>query len=81
MRPIIDVIDRTPKICDPADPVALPQPLQGEFRFDHVAFSYPTRRDAPVFRDLSLTIPAGKRVAFVRAARGVPDAVRRSGAD
>ncbi|CAK7201701.1 Iron-sulfur clusters transporter atm1, mitochondrial [Sporothrix eucalyptigena] len=35
----------------------------GEIRFDNVTFGY--HKDRPILRDLSLTIPAGKKVAVV----------------
>ena len=40
-------------------------PFTREVTFDHVAFAYPSRKDVPVFEDLSLTIDAGKTVAIV----------------
>ncbi|KAL8447033.1 hypothetical protein Emed_004621 [Eimeria media] len=40
-------------------------PLNGDIVFESVTFSYPSRPDAIVFKNFSLTIPAGKSVAFV----------------
>ncbi|KAL8445713.1 hypothetical protein Emed_005395 [Eimeria media] len=40
-------------------------PLNGDIVFKSVTFSYPSRPDAVVFKNFSLTIPAGKSVAFV----------------
>jgi len=45
-----------------ADPNYL---LKGNVRFDHVAFSYPSRKDVPVLKDLSLTARNGEQVAIV----------------
>lgn len=39
--------------------------LKGNVRFDHVAFSYPSRKDVPVLKDLSLTARNGEQVAIV----------------
>lgn len=39
--------------------------LQGDIEFDHVTFSYPTRKDRPVLRDFNLVIPAGTCVALI----------------
>jgi ABC-type multidrug transport system fused ATPase/permease subunit len=39
--------------------------LKGNVRFDHVAFSYPSRKDVPVLKDLSLTANNGEQVAIV----------------
>ncbi|KAK5064275.1 Iron-sulfur clusters transporter atm1, mitochondrial [Exophiala bonariae] len=47
--------------------VAHPKPLAltrgGEIKFQNVSFGY--HRDRPILRDLSMTIPAGKKVAIV----------------
>jgi ABC-type multidrug transport system fused ATPase/permease subunit len=39
--------------------------LKGNVRFDHVAFSYPGRREVPVLKDLSLTASNGEQIAIV----------------
>ena len=39
--------------------------LKGNVRFDHVAFSYPGRKEVPVLRDLSLTADNGQQIAIV----------------
>ncbi|CAL1717356.1 unnamed protein product [Somion occarium] len=45
-------------------PGAKPVELKGgSIKFEHVNFGY--HEDRPIFRDLSFTIPAGKKVAFV----------------
>lgn len=44
-----------------AKPLALPH--GGEIRFENVSFGY--HRDRPIFRNVSFTIPAGKKVAIV----------------
>lgn len=44
-------------------PTARPLNLKGgEIKFDHVSFGYHPER--PIFKDLSFTIPAGKKVAI-----------------
>jgi ABC-type multidrug transport system fused ATPase/permease subunit len=42
-----------------------PKSIQGGIRFENVAFSYPTRKDSPIFTDLSFEIKPGQTVAFV----------------
>ena len=39
--------------------------LKGKVRFDHVAFSYPGRKDVPVLKDISLTADNGEQIAIV----------------
>ena len=39
--------------------------LRGQIRFKNVSFSYPTRPDFPVLKDLNFTIQAGEKVALV----------------
>lgn len=39
--------------------------VQGRIELKNVAFNYPSRPDVPIFRDFSLTIPAGSTVAIV----------------
>ena len=39
--------------------------LKGNVRFDHVAFSYPSRKDIMVLKDLSLTASNGEQIAIV----------------
>ena len=39
--------------------------LNGNVRFDHIAFSYPSRKDVPVLKDVSLTAKNGEQIAIV----------------
>jgi ABC-type multidrug transport system fused ATPase/permease subunit len=39
--------------------------LHGDIKFSHVTFSYPTRKDVTVLRDISFHIGKGERVALV----------------
>jgi ATP-binding cassette subfamily B protein len=39
--------------------------LRGEVAFQHVSFSYPSRKEVPVLRNVSLTAKPGERVALV----------------
>jgi ABC-type multidrug transport system fused ATPase/permease subunit len=39
--------------------------LKGNVRFEHVAFSYPSRKDVPVLKDLSLAAGNGEQIAIV----------------
>lgn len=44
----------------------LPQEqLKGQLQFCDVSFAYPTRKEAPIFQNLSLLVPAGTIMAVV----------------
>lgn len=38
--------------------------LKGHVRFDHIAFSYPGRKDVPVLKDISITANHGEQIAI-----------------
>lgn len=42
-----------------------PEQLKGQLQFHDVSFAYPTRKDAPIFHNLSLQVPAGTIMAVV----------------
>ncbi|KAJ7976917.1 ABC transporter family protein [Quillaja saponaria] len=66
MRSVFELLDRRTEI-EPDDPDAtlVPDRLRGEVEFKHVDFSYPTRPDMAIFRDLSLRARASKTLALV----------------
>ena len=65
MERIEELLATTPSIRSPENPAALPQPLRGEIRFEHVEFSYPSRPEAPTLHDFSLVVSPGETVALV----------------
>ncbi|CAK8571635.1 unnamed protein product [Lathyrus sativus] len=66
MRSVFDLLDRRTEIePDDLDAAHVPDSLRGEVELKHVDFSYPSRPDMPVFRDLSLRAKAGKTLALV----------------
>lgn len=42
-----------------------PEQLKGALEFHNVSFAYPTRKDMPIFQNLSLSVPAGSVMAVV----------------
>ncbi|XP_019152205.1 PREDICTED: ABC transporter B family member 1-like [Ipomoea nil] len=66
MRSVFDLLDRKTEIePDDTDATTVPDKLRGEVEFKHVDFSYPSRPDVPIFKDLSLRARAGKTLALV----------------
>jgi ATP-binding cassette, subfamily B, bacterial len=69
LEKISGVLDEAPAVAEPEHPVplpGLPDAARGgrSVRFESVRFGY---RDAPVLRELDLTIPAGQTAALVGA--------------
>ncbi|KAK9061412.1 hypothetical protein SSX86_018593 [Deinandra increscens subsp. villosa] len=66
MKSVFDLLDRKTEIePDEVDSIPVPDRLRGEVELKHVDFSYPTRPDILVFRDLCLRARAGKTLALV----------------
>jgi len=59
---IFGILDREPKIVDPAQPAAIPD-RPSEVVFDHVSFFY--NKDAQVLHDVSFRVAPGEKVAIV----------------
>lgn len=64
---VFSVLDRSTRI-DPDDPDSEPvETIRGEIELRHVDFSYPSRPDVIIFKDLSLRIRSGQSQALVGA--------------
>lgn len=62
---IFELLAVKPEIAAPAVPQLMPQPVQGNIRFDGVTFTYPSRPEQPALSNLNLTVNAGERLAIV----------------
>ncbi|VFR00063.1 unnamed protein product [Cuscuta campestris] len=66
MRSVFDLLDRKTEIePDDANSIPVADKLRGEVEFKHVDFSYPSRPDVLIFKDLSLRARPGKTLALV----------------
>mgnify|MGYP002780007114 CR=1 FL=1 len=65
MSRIDELLAERAAIVAPEQPVALPQPLHGDIRFDAVTFRYPSRPDHPALDAFSLHVRPGETVALV----------------
>jgi ABC-type multidrug transport system fused ATPase/permease subunit len=63
---ILEILDETPEptLQEPAAGL-VPERVEGNIEYEHVAFRYPTRPDLPVLQDVSFRIAAGEKVALV----------------
>jgi ATP-binding cassette subfamily B protein len=65
MERIGELFAERAEVTSPAQPQALPRPVNGALRFEHVEFRYPSRPDAPALHDFDLDIRPGETVALV----------------
>ncbi|RFP65201.1 ATP-binding cassette domain-containing protein [Hymenobacter lapidiphilus] len=63
---ILEILDETPEPThhEPATGI-VPVSIEGDIRYEHVAFRYPTRPDVPVLTDIDFHIGAGEKIALV----------------
>lgn len=55
-----------PFFCPSTEGLVLPpDQLKGQLEFCNVSFTYPTRKEAPIFQNLNLLVPAGTIMAVV----------------
>ena len=62
---LVELLEATDPVQDPAQPVALPRPAKGAIVFDEVQFHYPSRPDAPALEGVDLVVSPGETVALV----------------
>lgn len=60
-----ELLDRKPEFSQNEGLVLHPEQLKGQLQFHDISFAYPTRKDAPIFHNLSLQVPAGTIMAVV----------------
>ncbi|MEQ2251468.1 ATP-binding cassette sub- B member 10, mitochondrial [Ilyodon furcidens] len=60
-----ELLDRKPEFPLNEGQILSPDQLKGQLDFCNVSFAYPTRREAPIFQNLNLLIPAGTVMAVV----------------
>ncbi|KAK5611855.1 ATP-binding cassette sub- B member 10, mitochondrial [Crenichthys baileyi] len=60
-----ELLDRKPEFPLNEGQILSPDQLKGQLDFCNVSFAYPTRREAPIFQNLNLLIPAGTIMAVV----------------
>jgi ATP-binding cassette subfamily B protein len=62
---LVELLNTTDAVQDPARPVALPRPVRGEIAFQDVSFRYPTRPDTSALNGVSLHVSPGETIALV----------------
>lgn len=60
---LLEILDEKSEVeIKPISPIV---PIYGNISFENVAFSYPTRPDMAVLKDISLDVSAGRKIALV----------------
>ncbi len=62
---LVEILQTTDTVLDPAAPQALVQPVRGEITFRDVAFRYPARPSVSALDGVSLRVKPGQTVALV----------------
>ena len=62
---LTELLTAQDSLTDPAQPIALPRPVQGAIRLDDVTFHYPSRPDRSALEGVTLDIRPGETVALV----------------
>jgi ATP-binding cassette subfamily B protein len=65
MERITELLATEPLVRDAPAATALPTPVRGAVRFEHVDFHYPSRPEHPALQDFSLDVAPGETVALV----------------
>jgi ATP-binding cassette subfamily B protein len=65
MERIGELFAERARVVGPPAPTALPRPVRGALRFEHVSFRYASRPDSPALDDFSLAVEPGETVALV----------------
>ena len=64
---LVEILQVTPQITAPANPVMIAKPVRGLIEFDNVSFAYPTRPEISALNGFSLRVSPGETVALVGA--------------
>ncbi|WP_412555167.1 ABC transporter transmembrane domain-containing protein [Shimia sp. MIT1388] len=62
---LVELLHAEDTVNDPAQPMALTEPVKGEIAFEDVSFQYPSRPNISALDNVTLTIQPGETVALV----------------
>lgn len=60
---VLDILNESSEVA--VDTVSQTLPIQGNIAFKNIAFSYPSRADMEVLKDISFDVAAGRKIALV----------------
>jgi ATP-binding cassette subfamily B protein len=62
---LAELLEERPEVQPPPNPLLLPKPGEGLVGFEHVSFSYPSRKAQSALMDVTFTVKTGETVAIV----------------
>ncbi|HRG38273.1 MAG TPA: ABC transporter ATP-binding protein, partial [Bacteroidia bacterium] len=62
---VFEILDETPEPLDIAEQKTLQRRVEGNVTFEHVSFTYPSRKEIQVLKDVSLVARKGETIAVV----------------
>lgn len=62
---VLDIIDDKPELVDVLSEKPVTNRITGRVSFENVAFSYPSRREIEVLKDVSFEVQKGEKIAIV----------------
>ncbi|HET6227786.1 MAG TPA: ABC transporter transmembrane domain-containing protein [Bacteroidia bacterium] len=62
---VFEILDETPEQLDITEQKPLQHRVEGNVTFEHVSFTYPSRKEIQVLKDISLTAKKGETIAVV----------------
>ncbi len=65
MERLVELLQASPEIVAPPEPVAFPAVSEGSIRFESVTFSYPSRPGTMAIEGFDLSVESGERLAVV----------------
>lgn len=65
MERLVELLQASPEIVAPPEPVAFPAVSEGSIRFESVTFSYPSRPGTMAIDGFDLSVESGERLAVV----------------
>ena len=65
MERLVELLQASPDIVAPSEPVAFPAVSKGSIRFESVSFNYPSRPGTTAVDGLDLMVESGERLAIV----------------
>ena len=65
MERLVELLQASPEIVAPPEPVAFPAVSEGSIRFESVTFSYPSRPGTRAIDGFDLSVESGERLAVV----------------